>query len=172
MKKLIVIPALISSLRFAALPLFFYLYNRGSITTSVILLAFCVATDFLDGYLARQLHVSSRFGAYWDATTDFILIIGIFGIFYSKGYYPAWLLVLIAVSFAQFLATSYFSKKVYDPVGRYFGSALYIGIALTLLWPTEASFIFVQCAFVVFFLISLLSRIGNITSKKSKLIVT
>ena len=78
MKKLSPIPTFISSLRIAALPLFFYLYNQGNVIACLILLAFCAATDFFDGYLARKLNVTSRFGAYYDATTDFILTGGYF----------------------------------------------------------------------------------------------
>jgi phosphatidylglycerophosphate synthase len=165
MKNLTAIPALISSLRIAALPLFIYFYNLGYVSVCLGLLAFCAATDFLDGYAARKLKTTSRFGAYYDATTDFILMIGIFSIFFIDGYYPFWLLVLIATAFIQFLATSFLAKKLYDPVGRYLGSALYIGVVLTLLWPTPAVFAFVQYAFVAFFLVSLASRIVNLTRK-------
>ena len=165
MKKLSPIPTFISSLRIAALPLFFYLHNQGNIILCLILLAFCAVSDFFDGYLARKLNATSRFGAYYDATTDFILTAGIFATFYSKGFYPLWLPLLIAVSFVQFLATSHYAKKLYDPVGRYLGSALYIGVVLTLLWPKQAVYDFVQYAFIVFFLISLASRIASLSKK-------
>ena len=167
MKKLTAIPTFVSSLRVATLPLFVYLYNQGNVISCLILLSFCAATDFFDGYLARKLKTTSRFGAYYDATTDFILMMGIYVIFYANGDYPIWLLALIAASFIQFLATSSFSKKLYDPVGRYIGSALYIGVVLTLLWPTQEVFNFVQYAFGVFFLFSLASRITNLTRKKT-----
>jgi phosphatidylglycerophosphate synthase len=165
MKNLTAIPAFISSLRIAALPLFIYLYNVGNVSFCLGILAFCAATDFFDGYASRKLKATSRFGAYYDATTDFVLMIGIFSIFYADGYYPIWLLLLIAVAFIQFLATSFLAKKLYDPVGRYLGSALYIGVVLTLLWPIEAVFDFVQYAFAVFFLVSLASRIISLTRK-------
>ena len=58
-------------------------------------------------------------------------MIGIFALFYVQGFYPLWFLLLIAASFIQFLATSPIAKKIYDPVGRYLGSALYIGVVLT-----------------------------------------
>jgi CDP-diacylglycerol---glycerol-3-phosphate 3-phosphatidyltransferase len=166
MKKISAIPTFISSLRAASLPLFFYLYNYGNVLLCLFLLAFCAASDFFDGYLARKLKTTSHFGAYYDATTDFILTVGIFAIFYAQGYYPSWLLLLIAVSFAQFLATSFYVKKIYDPVGRYLGSALYIGIVLTLVWPIQAVFDFVQYAFVFFFIVSIVSRIVSLTHKQ------
>jgi phosphatidylglycerophosphate synthase len=166
LQKLIIIPAIISSWRIAVLPLFFYLFNTGNITSCLILLAFSAATDFFDGYLARKLKVTSRFGAYYDAVTDFILMIGIFAIFSANGYYPIWLLLLITASFIQFLASSLYAKKLYDPVGRYIGSALYIGIVLTLIFPTQATFSFVEFAFVGFFLISLASRTVSLARKQ------
>jgi CDP-diacylglycerol--glycerol-3-phosphate 3-phosphatidyltransferase len=168
MQKLTLIPTFISSLRIAALPLFLYAYNMGNVPACLVFLAFCAATDFFDGYLARKLKATSWFGAYYDATTDFILIIGIFTIFYAVGFYPIWLLLLIAAAFIQFLATSYLAKKLYDPVGRYIGSALYIGIVLTLLWPTQAFFNFVQYAFVGFLLVSIASRTISLTRKRPK----
>jgi len=166
LQKLIIIPTIISSLRIVVLPLFFYLYNAGNITLCLILFAFSAATDLFDGYSDRRLKVASRFGAYYDAATDFALVIGIFTFFAAKGYYPTWLLLLITASFIQFLASSLYAKKLYDPIGRYIGSALYIGIVLTLIFPTQAMFSFVEFAFVGFFLISLASRIASFAGKK------
>jgi len=168
MKKYIVLLTLISSLRIVALPLFFFFYILGNITSCLGVLSFCAVTDYFDGYLARKLKATSRFGAYYDATTDFIVMFGIFALFYSFGGYPIWLLILIAISFVQFIATSVYSKKLYDPVGRYLGSALYVGVVLTLLWPTLAIFIFVQYAFAVFFLVSIASRTISLTRKRVK----
>ena len=165
MKQPNLIPTSISSLRIAALPIFFYLFNKGNIIACLALLAFCATTDYFDGYLARKLRATSRLGAYYDAATDFILIAGIFTIFILKGYYPIWLQLLITAAFIQFLITSYYTKKLYDPVGKYLGSALYVGIALTLLFPSQATFSFVQFAFVAFLLISIASRALSFTKR-------
>ena len=167
MQKLPLIPAFISSLRIATLPLFLYLYNIQNVAACLGLLAFCAASDYFDGYFARRLNATSRFGAYYDATTDFILMFGIFTFFYAFGFYPIWLLLLIAAAFIQFLVTSYYAKKLYDPVGRFLGSALYIGVVLSLLWPTGAIFAFVQYALVGFFLVSIASRIISLTRKRT-----
>jgi CDP-diacylglycerol---glycerol-3-phosphate 3-phosphatidyltransferase len=166
MNKQLAIPAFISSLRIAALPLFIYLFSRTNIVGCLLLLPFCAATDFLDGCIARKLNATSTFGCYYDATTDFCFTSGTFALFTFNGYYPIWLLILISAAFAQFIITSFFSKKIYDPVGKYIGSALYIGIALTLLLPDHITFDFVQYAFVGFFSISLVSRIISLTRKR------
>ena len=166
MQKEILIPTIISSLRIAVLPLFFYFYNPTKTVPCLVLLAFSASTDFFDGYTARKLGATSRFGAYYDATTDFALVIGIFAIFTVNGLYPVWLPLLIAVSYVQFIVTSHYAKKLYDPVGKYIGSALYIGIALTLIFPSQATYNFVEYAIVGFFLISLGSRIISLTRKR------
>jgi CDP-diacylglycerol---glycerol-3-phosphate 3-phosphatidyltransferase len=163
----ILIPTALSSVRIAVVPLFFYFYNQ-SIALCLILFAFAVATDLLDGYAARKLKAISRFGAYYDASTDFILVIGIYSFFTTKGFYPVWLPILIVISFTTFFITSLIAKKIHDPVGRYTGSALYIGIILTLLLPTQAIFSFVQYAYALFFLISLTSRIISLTKKRKQ----
>ncbi len=160
------IPSLISSLRIAVLPLFLYFFNQTNTTACLAVLGFCVVTDYFDGYTARKLKYTSTFGGYYDASTDFIFIMGVYTAFYFVGYYPAWLLVLIAASFILFLATSVFIKKLYDPVGRYLGSALHIGIALTLISSTQPVLVFVQVAFAVFFVVSLGSRIVSLVRKR------
>ena len=147
------------------MPLFFYFFTARNVTLCLIILSFSASTDFFDGYLARRLKASSRFGAYYDAVTDFTLVIGIFTIFIVNGYYPIWLLLLITVSSIQFLVSSSYAKKIYDSVGRYIGSSLYIGIVLTLIFPAQATFSFVEAAFTGFFLISLASRIVSFARK-------
>ncbi len=163
MQKLILIPTSISSLRIIALPAFVYLFNQRNTVACLGLLAFCAATDFFDGFFARKLNATSRFGSYYDATTDFILMLGVFTFFFFLGFYSIWLLVLIIAAFSQFIITSFYSQRLYDPVGRYLGSALYIGVILTLLWPIGAVFAFVQYAFLGFFLVSIASRIISLT---------
>lgn len=84
----------------------------------------------LDGYLARKLALSTKFGTYFDVTTDFIFVFCMFLTFNSKGFVPGWVLVLITLVFAQFIITSIYSDKIYDPVGKYYGSLLYGAIGL------------------------------------------
>ena len=159
-------PRPISSLRLAAIPLFIYLYNMGMWRHVWFCLLFAAATDLLDGYFARKLNATTKFGAYYDATTDFALVIGIYSLFLLPlASIQFGCSLLIAASFTQFLVTSRYAKKLYDPIGRYIGSALYIGIVLTLVFPVKAIFIFVQYAFVGFLLISLASRIISLAKK-------
>jgi CDP-diacylglycerol--glycerol-3-phosphate 3-phosphatidyltransferase len=166
LQKKILIPTLISSLRIAVIPFFIYFYNHENLIVCLLLFTFAASTDLLDGFVARKLKITSTIGAYYDALTDFVLIISIYTFFFSKSYYPIWLPILITASFAQFLVTSRYVKKLYDPIGRYVGSALYIGIILTLLFPTQAIFYFLQYAYIVFFLVSLASRAISLTKNR------
>jgi CDP-diacylglycerol--glycerol-3-phosphate 3-phosphatidyltransferase len=158
MQKSILIPTVISSFRIAVLPLLFYFYNTENIALCLGVFAVAAFTDLLDGFLARKLKVATRFGSYFDSTIDFVFVMSIFSFFAVKGFYSVWLLLLITAAFAQFVASSFYVKKFHDPIGRYTGSALYIGVVLTIILPSEATFTFVGYAFLGFFLLSLASR--------------
>ncbi len=162
------LPSGISALRLAALPLFLYFFSTGSIGLCIVVFGLAQVTDLIDGYVARKLKVASKFGAYFDAVTDFIFITGIFSAFTLSGYYPAWIMVLIAASFAQFIASSLYSKRLYDPLGKYIGSVLYIAIGLTLLSPTPIIFTVVQIGFPAFALASFVTRTASLTANYRK----
>lgn len=162
MQKLAIIPFSLTLLRIAALPLFSYLYSFAS--TSIVLFLFIIigATDLTDGYLARRLKVNSETGAFFDAAADFILILGMFLLFTDAGLYPLWLSGLIIFAFAQFILSSLLSKKLYDPVGKYYGSFLYIAVALTMAFPIQAVCSTIMIFFTIFTAISITSRIAHL----------
>jgi phosphatidylglycerophosphate synthase len=163
MNKTALIPSGISSLRLAALPIFFYYYSTNNPLLCIIVFGLSQATDLIDGYVARKLNVASKAGAYFDAVTDFVFITGIFASFTFSGYYPAWIMVLIVASFGQFMISSRYSKKLYDPLGKYIGSVLYIAIGLTLLSPTPIIFTIVEIGFPTFAISSFISRTVSFT---------
>jgi phosphatidylglycerophosphate synthase len=164
MNRKILIPQGISALRLAALPLFLYFFGAGEQIGCIVVFGLAQVTDLIDGYAARRLHVASKKGAYFDAAVDFTFIMGIFAAFTYAGYYPTWLILAIAASFGQFLLTSQLSKKLYDPLGRYIGSTLYIGIGLTLLAPTPPIFTLVTIGFPAFAAASFATRIASFTA--------
>jgi phosphatidylglycerophosphate synthase len=161
-------PSGISALRLAALPLFLYLFFNGHTVLYMLVFALSMVTDLVDGFLARKLKAASKFGAYFDAVTDFVLVMGIFAAFAVSSYYPAWMLLLIGASFAQFLATSLYAKKLYDPIGKYIGSVLYIAIGLTLLSPTAPIFALVEVGFPLFAITSFVTRTASFTANHRK----
>lgn len=165
------IPCGISALRIAALPLFIYFNSVDVSFLCFLVFGFAALTDLFDGYAARKLEVSSKTGAYFDAFTDFVLVIGIFSTFALNGFYPVWLLLLIACSFAQFVVTGYFGKRLYDPIGKYIGSVLYIGITLTLLSPVGLTFLIVQVGVVMFTAVSFITRMLSLVGLTQKSLI-
>jgi phosphatidylglycerophosphate synthase len=124
-----------------------------------ILFLSLLCTDFLDGYLARRLGLSSRFGTFFDVIADFILIFSMFLIFNSKGFVPYWVLILIALFFAQFIVTSLYWDEIYDPVGKYYGSLLYGGIGLRFLISGQLFYDIATVVITVFTVTSILTRV-------------
>jgi hypothetical protein len=73
-------------------------------------------------------------------------------------------LLLITTPFARFIASSVLAKN-FDPIGRFTGSALNIGVVLTLVIPSPATFGFVEYAFLGFFILSLASPAVSFAKK-------
>jgi CDP-diacylglycerol--glycerol-3-phosphate 3-phosphatidyltransferase len=71
------IPNALTVLRFAAIPVFVWLYleaGDGAAWGAGIFFAAAAATDQVDGYLARRWHVQSRFGTIADPLADRLMI--------------------------------------------------------------------------------------------------
>jgi CDP-diacylglycerol--glycerol-3-phosphate 3-phosphatidyltransferase len=168
MNKQALIPSGISSLRLAALPLFFYFNSIGSPLLCLLVFALAAGTDLLDGFIARKLKVASKRGAYFDAVVDFLFVAGIFTAFMLNGYYQSWILLVIAASFVQFVVSSLYAKKLYDPLGKYIGSVLYIAIVLTLLAPTSVVFAVVEVGFPLWAGASFVTRTISFTANYRK----
>ncbi len=156
-KKHFYIPCVVTSLRIVAAFLFLHFFFINSFLGSVLIFGVAIVTDILDGIIARKLEVTSTFGAYFDATADFIFIIIVFSAFVICAIYPFWILILIGIIFLQFILTSRFKQPVYDPIGRYCGVFFFITIGVSLIFPYSTlyfAFIFVIIGFSTASLIS------------------
>lgn len=58
-------------------------------------------SDWLDGYLARKLDASSRFGALMDPVVDKTMILGALVVFTHRGLLPLW--IVLVNMFREFL---------------------------------------------------------------------
>ena len=145
-------------MRLGFVPLLAFLVSNGMLFFGAILFLLLLFTDFLDGYLARKLGVSSKFGAYFDVTADFTLVFCMFLVFCSMGFCANWVLIVIVTVFAEFAFTSHFSSKIYDPVGKYYGSMLYGAIGLRFILSGQLFYDMVTVAVVAFSAASILSR--------------
>lgn len=128
------LPWAITALRVIALPLLIYLFIQEIQIATYILYIFSVSTDYLDGYLAKKFETNSTLGSYFDVIADFIFVSVMFLVFIFDKLYPSWIILFIIFIFAQFMLTNVLSKRtIYDPLGKYYGSLMYVGIGLTLL---------------------------------------
>jgi len=154
----ILIPSLISSLRIILAPLLFYYIINDLTFLAFTLFLIVVFSDYFDGYIARKLKLTSNKGAFMDIISDFVIIIVAFAAFIIKGIYPYWILLLIIVMFLQFIITSKTDKPVYDPIGKYYGSFLFICIGINLILQLNLINNILLILIVIFSSISLISR--------------
>jgi phosphatidylglycerophosphate synthase len=160
------VPSAITAVRLGFVPLLAFLVSRGMLLYGAALFLFLLFTDFLDGYLARRLGVSSKFGTYFDVTADFTLVFSAFIAFGSEGFYADWVLILVAAVFAEFMLTSRSSIGTYDPVGKYYGSMLYGTIGLRFLFSAPLFYSVVTVGVAAFSAASILSRATFLLKKQ------
>ncbi|GMH10503.1 hypothetical protein Nepgr_012344 [Nepenthes gracilis] len=75
--KLLTLPTILTFARVAAVPILFGTFYINSwwgaaATTSIFVAA--AITDWLDGYIARKMHLCSRFGAFLDPVADKLMV--------------------------------------------------------------------------------------------------
>jgi phosphatidylglycerophosphate synthase len=156
---LLFIPSAVTSIRLSVFPFLLFSLNNGLTLVTDILFLIAVFSDFADGYVARKLGISSDIGAIFDATVDFLFIGGIFLQFTLTGMYPQWAFLLVVFMFAQFALTSLIFKKIFDPVGKYYGSLLYGAIGLTILFSNQFAINIITTALLMVSVACLVSRI-------------
>jgi phosphatidylglycerophosphate synthase len=160
------VPFAITAVRLGFVPLLVFLVGNGMLFYGAALFLFLLFTDFLDGYLARKIGVSSKFGTYFDVTADFILVFSLFLAFGSEGFYAEWVLILVAAVFAVFVLTGLYSCNIYDPVGKYYGSLLYGAIGLRFIFSGQLFYNVVTIGVVAFSAASILSRATFLLKKQ------
>jgi cardiolipin synthase len=96
--RILTIPNAITIARLLCLPVFLWLlFGRDNRAAAAILLAVLGATDFLDGYLARHLHQTSKLGKILDPVADRILFFVAIGAVLIDGAVPvfyAWAILI------------------------------------------------------------------------------
>lgn len=103
----------------------------------MILMILALATDFVDGFLARRLDIQSFsvLEAYADPVADLMIVLAGFGALVLRGLFPPWILPVLGGAFLQFVLTSSRRAPVYDPLGKYLGSGLFLILMGVLLFP-------------------------------------
>jgi len=155
------LPWAITAFRVVALPFLVYSFNQELTIATYLLFLAAIFSDFMDGYLTKKYGTSSQLGFYFDVLADFVFVSVMFLVFVNNGFYPFWIVLLISVVFGQFILSSiYFKKANYDPVGKYYGSLMYGGIGLTLLFPEQIVYNIVTAGIVLSTAISLATRVA------------
>lgn len=96
--RVLTVPNLISSIRIALIPVFVALVvDRDTTGTGVVLFAFVVATDWVDGTIARRTGQISRVGKILDPVADRLAIAAGLVAFVVRGLFPWWAAALILI---------------------------------------------------------------------------
>ena len=100
MSPFLTLPTLLTWARIAAIPLLMWVFEwplswpeRNLIATSMFVLF--ALTDWLDGYLARKLNQTSKFGAFLDPVADKFLVSACLLILVDLGRTPAYIGLII-----------------------------------------------------------------------------
>lgn len=161
------IPNLITIIRLLVLPCLLSSFNKKNTLAAFIFFLVSIGTDFLDGFIARKINQASKFGAYLDVITDFLFITTMYVTFIINDLYSPWILLIIVFVFIQFIVSNIILKQtIYDPIGKYFGSILFAGIGITILFSIQLIYDIITIIIVIFALVSLLSRIKYLLKRK------
>lgn len=92
------LPTLLTFFRILIIPIFvvFYmLYPTWGHPAAAFLFALAAITDWVDGYLARTMHLSTRFGAFLDPVADKLVVTS--ALVMIVGSYDNWYLTIAAI---------------------------------------------------------------------------
>lgn len=152
------VPSAVTLARVVLVPFFLYTIVREMREASLLIFLFLCLTDLLDGFLARRLNASSIAGAYFDAFADFLVVAAALVVFTVNGTYPFWTVPIVTAMFVQFLVTSRTGRLVYDPVGKYYGGALFAMVLLTLLFRGDQAHEMLLTLFLMYTAAAVASR--------------
>jgi len=144
--RVITVPNALSVLRLAGVPLFLWLIlGLAAYEWATVVLMVSGFTDWLDGYLARRLHQTSRLGQFLDPMADRLYILAALIALLITQIAPLWLVAAIVARDAMLLAAGpmllwcgYKSLAV-NFVGKAGTMALFIAIPMLLIGASDVS---------------------------------
>jgi cardiolipin synthase len=113
-------PNAVSLTRIFLAPVIAWAIWADSSKLALILFAAAAVTDFLDGFLARTRHVSTRLGVYLDPIADKILLSVVYIALGFTNRVPLWFVAIVfgrdvALVIASLIAMKFSSYKNYRP---------------------------------------------------------
>lgn len=134
---------------------------------------FCigVATDMLDGSVARGLNMVTEFGAMLDATADRILILPI-AVYSLLAEQKILLLALVLGEIANAIASTFYQSKEIYLESNIFGKTKMVlqsivFIVILIVWPYSPSGFFINLLWIslIFTILSIFSRVMELKTK-------
>lgn len=123
--RVLTLPNVLSFLRLAGVPLFVWLVlGARADVWAVVVLAVAGFTDWLDGFLARRWHQTSRVGQMLDPIADRLYILAIVVALAIRDIVPWWLLAVLAArdlvlaAMVPFLRTRGYSSLPVHLIGK------------------------------------------------------
>lgn len=94
------IPNILTTIRFILIPIFIVLFysnldNNVLFATYVFILA--GITDVLDGYIARNYNMITKYGTVLDPLADKLMLITVLICFTTKDYIPIWIITIVGI---------------------------------------------------------------------------
>ena len=89
------VPNCITIFRLALVPVFVWLFLRGSRDWALGCFLLAAVSDALDGFLARLLNQRTKLGGILDPIADKLLIFAALVVLVIQGQIPLWLLLLL-----------------------------------------------------------------------------
>lgn len=93
------LPNLLTMGRIVAIPVVLWLQyqdTRESNFWAMMMYSLAAATDFVDGYLARRMGLTSLLGKFLDPLADKLIVLATLVLMVGQGRVPAWAVILIA----------------------------------------------------------------------------
>jgi len=104
--------------------------QQGDAWLAAAALVLAIATDLLDGPLARRRATASAFGRIFDHGTDFLFVVLGLAACAVRGTIPVWLPALIVIAFAQYVIDSYWLRQARElrmsSLGRWNGILYFV----------------------------------------------
>jgi len=91
------IPNLLTILRIVLLPAVVWCFRAGDSSGALLLYVAAMATDALDGMLARKLNQVTTLGKLLDPVADKLFLLTLLWLFMGDGQIPVWLMTVVLV---------------------------------------------------------------------------
>jgi cardiolipin synthase len=89
------IPNMVTAARIIMAPIFIIFLINDELTSALGVFLLCVASDGVDGMIARLFNQKSKLGSYLDPLADKLLLVTAFVVLAVRGFLPAWLTVMV-----------------------------------------------------------------------------